>query len=57
MKEKRPSLTKGELNRLVNINSPDIPQTIEVGGARKRWTGVGWVDEGKPKGDEVLIKG
>lgn len=55
MQEKRPSLTKGELNRLVNINSPDIPDTIEVGGIRKRWTGVGWVDEGKPKGDEVLI--
>lgn len=57
MKDKPRSLTKGELNHLVNIGSKDIPEAIVVGGVRKKWTGSGWKPDGKPQGNEVTVTG
>jgi hypothetical protein len=43
------------LARMAAINSKDLPQLIDDGGRRKRWFGIGWVDEGSADGTEVLV--
>jgi hypothetical protein len=37
------------------VNSPELPHLIEDNGRRKRWVGIGWVDEGPADGTEVLV--
>lgn len=40
---------------MAEFNDPDIPLAINHKGLRKQWVGIGWVTEGAPKGDEVLV--
>lgn len=54
-KKKRKTMTDAEARRLFFCNSKKAPQYIEVRGHRLWWTGIGLVDLGKAKGDEVLI--
>ena len=44
-----------ELKRLSFCNSGRLPQVVDAWGRRMRWMGIGWVDEGPAKGDEVLV--
>lgn len=50
------TITNKELHRLGFLNSPRLPLTINVGGNRHRWVGIGWVEEGLAEPlDTVLI--
>ena len=53
MEKKVETIKRVDLARLAYINSPRLPQVINDGGTRYRWVGIGWVDEGPAKGDEV----
>ena len=48
-------ISRSELVRLSICNSEQLPQLINDQGIRKRWVGIGWCDEGPPKGDEVIL--
>ena len=52
---KAKTITFSELKRLSFANSERLPQVINLNGVRKQWVGIGWVDEGELKGDEVLV--
>ena len=41
-----------ELQRLIFCNSDRLPQTVNDDGKRKRWVGIGWVEEGPANGTE-----
>lgn len=43
-----------ELQRLCMCNSAKVP-VVEIGGLRRRWVGIGLVEEGPAQGNEVLI--
>jgi hypothetical protein len=49
------TIKRDELARLAALNSRDLPHLIDDGGRRKRWVGIGWVDEGSADGTEVLV--
>jgi len=49
------TVKRDALVRMAAINSRDLPHLIEDGGRRKRWVGIGWVDEGPADGTEVLV--
>lgn len=34
---------------------PCPPSLVVIDGKRKRYVGIGWVDEGKPRGDEPVV--
>ena len=51
----RKTITVDELARLSHANSPKLPPVVNHDGVRKRWVGIGWVDEGEPVGDEPLV--
>lgn len=51
------AITHFELARLMLCNSKKIPMAVNDGGVRKEWVGIGWIACGKPRGDEVLVKG
>ena len=44
-----------ELRRLCIVNSDKIPSTVNIGGRKQRWVGIGLVDEGEADGTEVEI--
>ncbi len=48
------TITFDELDRLRVINDPDIP-VINDDGMRKRWVGIGWVDERECDGTETVL--
>lgn len=55
-----PKLPKGQIyaHRLAALaftNSALMPQVVNASGRRKRWVGIGWVDEGPAKSDEVEV--
>lgn len=52
---KRTEITYDELKMLSFSNSKDLPSVINDGGRRKRWVGIGWVDEGEATGTEVKL--
>lgn len=52
---RRRTMTDSEARRLFICNSMKAPTYIEVQGRRFWWTGIGLVDLGPAKGDEVLI--
>lgn len=52
---KRKTITLADLSRLAFCNSDKLPHTVEKDGQRLQWVSIGWVNEGKPKGDEVLV--
>jgi len=52
---KPPTIKRVDLARLAYCNSPKLPQAINDDGRRKRWVGIGWVDEGPAHGDEVIV--
>lgn len=54
-KKSRKTISREKLSRLAFCNSKDLPGFIELDGERLAWVGIGWVNEGKPKGDEVLV--
>lgn len=49
------TVKRSVLVRMAAINSRDLPHLIDDGGRRKRWFGIGWVDEGPADGTEVLV--
>lgn len=49
------TVKRDALARMAAINSKDLPHLIEDGGRRKRWFGIGWVDEGPADGTEVMV--
>jgi len=51
----RRTIGREELARLAFCNSTKLPWTIELDGNRYQWVGIGWVNEGEPRGDEVLV--
>lgn len=54
-KKRRKPITHAELSRLAVCDSPDLPQYINLYGRRKWWAGIGWVDNGDARGDEVEV--
>jgi hypothetical protein len=52
---KQKTISHSELSRLTLCNSKKIPLAVNHGGVRKVWVGIGWIANGKPKGDEVLV--
>jgi hypothetical protein len=53
--EERATIELSKLRRLAVLNSPQLPKRIELNGSQYMWTGVGWLNIGKPVGDEVLV--
>jgi len=49
------TITIKEFERFQFCNSPKLPQLINDNGRRKRWVGIGWVDEGELQGNETSI--
>lgn len=54
-KAKKKTMKLSKVQRMAFLNSPKLPQVISHHGIRKRWVGIGWVDEGKPTGKEVVV--
>lgn len=45
-----------ELAKLAYIESDDLPKAVVVMRARRmEWVGIGWIDCGEPRGDEVVV--
>ncbi len=55
MKQKPKTISRAELARLSFCNSSKMPQVVNVDGRKKRWVGIGWVDEGSTK-DSRLVR-
>jgi hypothetical protein len=55
MSKKRKTITFDEFKRLEFCNSAKLPLTIEHDGRRQHWVGIGWIDQGPARGDEVLV--
>lgn len=53
--KKRETIKFAEFKRLEFCNSHKLPTTIEHNGRRMHWIGIGWIDEGPAKGDEILL--
>ena len=49
------TITRSELERLTFCNSKKLPPAVNDGGVRKEWVGIGWIEGGKPHGDEVRV--
>jgi len=50
------TITSEALARLAFCNSPKLPHVIVVLKPRRmQWVGIGWIDCGEPKGDEVVV--
>lgn len=54
-KPKQKTITRSELQRLSFANSPDLAAAIELGGKRREWVGIGWIECDELEGDEVLV--
>ncbi len=52
---KTKTMTWKKFQRLCICNSSKIPEVVNIGGRRMRWVGIGCLDEGPAKGDEVKI--
>jgi hypothetical protein len=52
---KQKKITRERLARLAFCNSKELPELISVQGRRKRWVGIGWVDEGPATGYEHAL--
>ena len=48
-------ITRSELARLIVSNSKKVPLAVNDSGVRKEWVGIGWIEDGKPHGDEVVL--
>ncbi|GEM_PF-6906956 len=48
-------ITRSGLTRLSFCNSKKLPLVVNDDGVRKEWVGIGWIDVGEPRGDEVLV--
>lgn len=48
-------IERSKLARLAFCNSRRMPQVVNDGGRRKRWVGIGWIDEGPATGRECLV--
>ncbi len=45
-----------ELAKLTFLDSDDIPKAVVVLKPRRmEWVGIGWIDCGEPRGDEVVV--
>lgn len=53
--KKRKTISLKELSRLSFCNSRRLPRIVEKDGKRLEWVGIGWIDIGKPTGQEVLV--
>jgi hypothetical protein len=49
------TITRSELARQAFCNSKKLPLAVNDGGIRKEWVGIGWIEDGKPHGDEVVV--
>lgn len=49
------TITRAELCRLSFCNSKHLPMNVNLDGQRLHWVGIGWLNEGEPIGDEVLV--
>jgi hypothetical protein len=49
------TITRSELARLAFCNSKKLPLVVNDNGIRKEWVGIGWIANGKPRGDEILV--
>lgn len=52
---KQRTITRSQLSRLSICNSKKLPLSVNDGGLRKEWVGIGWIETGEPHGDEVLV--
>lgn len=50
----RKTMTFHELQRLCMCNSSKVP-VVEIGGLRRKWVGIGLIEDGPAEGNEVLI--
>lgn len=49
-------ITTLELAKLTYLESDDIPKAVVVLKPRRmEWVGIGWIDCGPPRGDEVVV--
>ncbi len=49
-------ITTLELAKLTFLKSDDIPKAVVVMKPRRmEWVGIGWIDCGEPRGDEVVV--
>ncbi len=54
---KQKTISEEALARLSFLNSPKLPKAVVVMRPRRmEWVGIGWIDCGEPKGDEVVVK-
>ena len=49
------TIERERLARLSFTNSPKLPLVVSDGGVRKEWVGIGWVEDGPSRGDEVVV--
>lgn len=49
------TITAKRLAWLSMCNSRSLPKLVNDEGRRKRWVGIGWVDEGPAKGTETRV--
>jgi len=54
MKRQR-TITRARLCQLSFCNSKRLPRVVNIDGQRKEWVGIGWIDCGLARGDEVLV--
>lgn len=50
--KRTPTISRDKLSKMCVVNSKKIPATVNDGGQRKRWVGIGWVTEGPANGTE-----
>lgn len=49
------TIERKKLARLALCDSPDLPPVVNDDGRRRRWVGIGWVDEGPADGTETQV--
>ena len=52
---KQTTITRFDLSRLSFCNGKNLPLAVNDNGVRKEWVGIGWIEVGKPRGNEVLL--
>jgi hypothetical protein len=55
MNQDRKMITVDELRRMLPEERDKLPSPAAHKGVRRRWVGIGWVDEGEADGTEPLV--
>jgi len=51
----RKTIARSKLAVLSACNSKKLPLAVNDYGVRREWVGIGWIDVGKARGDEVVV--